>query len=136
MKLRTSQLFLIALVGGGFGAWYGMRFAEREDKLHFFLADAARGNTARAYFCHAPPEVALPHVEARVEHVESKPPFDEPRLNEREADYFRAELAMLNERLGRGEQANAQWTIILGHCRDPKCTRETWRERVQNGCKQ
>ena len=86
--------------------------------------------SARAYFCHAPPEVALPQVRAWAQR-QSEAPEDNAVL----AKYPRVALAMLNERLGRAEAANADWAGVLRGCEGESCKRERWREQVQKVCK-
>ena len=130
MKLRTSQLFLIALVGAGFGAWYGVDTARRGGAALTLMIRAAKNRSARAYFCHAPPEVALPQVRAWAQR-QSEAPEDNAVL----AKYPRVALAMLNERLGRAEAANADWAGVLRGCEGESCKRERWREQVQKVCK-
>ncbi|MCA9639885.1 MAG: hypothetical protein H6718_13800 [Polyangiaceae bacterium] len=132
MKLRTSHLLVIALVGGGIGAWYGVGSARRGDAALTRMIREAKTRAAQGYFCHAPPEQALPQVAARVGELDAERTLgSEPA----QGQYPRVELAMLNERLGHTEPANAQWALVLKGCEGEACKREHWRERVQRACK-
>ncbi|MCA9633216.1 MAG: hypothetical protein KC766_36440 [Myxococcales bacterium] len=137
MSLRTSQLLLIALLGGGLGAWYGVRTAARGDAALLQRTQTAERSGADAYFCFAPPDRAYAKLAARLGELET-------RGRERETDtetdasviqQARVQLAMLNERLGRAGPANAQWARALEGCSGEACKRETWREQAQKACK-
>lgn len=131
MKLRTSQLFLIALVGVGVGAWYGVGSARRGDAALTQMIREAKGRAALGYFCHAPTELALAQLEARGGELEAKQAED-GAVADRSPQ---VQLAMLNERLGRVEPANAQWALVLRDCEAERCKREHWRDQVQRACK-